>query len=81
MLRMFESSKLSRVCCSTREKLIGALRKLRSEEFRNLYLSRNIIIPNKRNRMKWAGMQHEREGSAYTILVVKYVDMKILLPR
>jgi hypothetical protein len=44
---------LTSICGSKRSEIIGG-RKLRNDDLRNLYSSRNIIRMMKSRRMKWA---------------------------
>jgi hypothetical protein len=54
-LRLFKNKVLRKVFGTTREKVTGDWRKLRSEELHDLYCSPNIIRMFKSRIMKWAG--------------------------
>jgi hypothetical protein len=54
-VRVFENRVLRRIFGPKRDEMVGGWRKLRNEEFRNLYSSPSIIRIIKSKRMRWAG--------------------------
>jgi hypothetical protein len=52
---VFKNRVLRRILGSKKDEVMGDLRKLHSEELRNLYSSPNIITMMKTRRMRWAG--------------------------
>jgi len=72
-LRVFENRVLRRIFGPRRNEVTGEWRKLRLEEFNDLYSSPNIIRVIKSRRMRWGGLvarMGQRRG-VYRILVGK----------
>ena len=72
-LRVFENMMLRRIFGTTRDEVMGQLRRLHNEELNDLYSSPNIVQVIKSRRMRWAGHVArigEKRG-AYRVLVGK----------
>jgi hypothetical protein len=54
-LRLFENKVLRRIFVPKRNEVTGGWRKLRNEEFRDLYSSPSIIRIIKSRRIRWTG--------------------------
>jgi hypothetical protein len=72
-LRVFENMMLRRIFGTTRDEVMGQLRRLHNEELNDLYSSPNIVQVIESRRMRWgghvAGMGEKR--GAYRVLVGK----------
>ena len=68
-MRVFENRVLRRIFGPKGDEVTGGWRKLRNQEFNDLYCSPNIVRVIKWRRMKWAGhvaRMGERRGVVYT---------------